>query len=117
MVMQPEQYPCFLCEAKFLHYDTPDGEMVFILGGRRNGAPLNETRPLDTVEVSSKNVFFEYVQCIFLCCNQVYDRFTNRWLSQPSMLQSRVGCGAASHNGKVYVIGGWTGYHNREVKR
>ena len=83
------------CVAKFLHFDEPDHDMVYLIGGRRNGNHFGEVAPLDSIEV--------------------YDRFAHIWFPQPSMKTARVGCSAASLGGKIYVMGGWTGNNNRTV--
>ena len=83
------------CVAKYLHFDEPDQEMIYIIGGRRNGTHFGEVAPLDCVEV--------------------YDRFSHAWIPQPSMKTARVGCAAACLGGKIYVMGGWTGINNRTV--
>ena len=62
---------------------------IYVMGGAFRGSPTIPTVWLDVVEE--------------------YDPSTNTWATRTPMPTPRMGHGAVTHDGRVYVIGGWNG--------
>jgi N-acetylneuraminic acid mutarotase len=83
------------CIPDYLHFSSPVGGMIYVLGGRASKV-LEPEHYLNTAEC--------------------YDTFRNEWIQLPPMMSKRVGASSiVAKDGRVFIIGGYAKHPDKPL--